>query len=246
MWGMQPTQATAVTWKDFLALPDDDRRELIEGRLMELEVPTQLHEHIVAMLIYYLMGWRKTGGGGRVLSSGYKVRIHDDQAFMPDVQYFKSGRAVPELGLTEGGPDLVVEVISPSSVRFDEVDKLEGYASIGTAEYWLIDPENRALCRHVLGPENHVIVEKFSKVMRSSSPPPSQAWRSRSVNCGTCLKTSRPTRPRASLQVTEDKDQQDRRSRRRWRGSSRSARSSSPAPPRECTPTGRSVATALP
>lgn len=156
---MQSTQAAPVTWKEFLALPDDDRRELIEGRLMEIDVPTQLHEHIVAMLIYSLMAWRKAGGGGRVLASGYKVRIRDDQAFMPDVQYFKSGRVVPEQGLTEGGPDLVVEVISPSSGRYDRGEKLNGYASIGTAEYWLIDPQQRTLRRYLLGPARRFLLE---------------------------------------------------------------------------------------
>lgn len=156
---MQATPAPAVTWKDFLALPDDDRRELIEGRLMEIDVPTQLHEHIVAMLIYSLMAWRRAGGGGRVLSSGFKVRIGDDHGFMPDVQYFKPGRVVPEQALTEGGPDLVVEVISPSSGRYDRVEKLNGYASIGTAEYWLVDPEQRTLHRYVLGPTRLFLLE---------------------------------------------------------------------------------------
>ncbi|MDP1822432.1 MAG: Uma2 family endonuclease [Archangium sp.] len=156
---MQGTPAPAVTWKDFLALPDDDRRELIEGRLVEIDVPTQLHEHIVAMLIYWLMAWRKSGGGGRVLASGYKVRIGDDYGFMPDVQYFKPGRVVPEQGLTEGGPDLVVEVMSPSSGRYDRVEKLNGYASIGTAEYWLIDPEQRTLSRYVLAATRRFVLE---------------------------------------------------------------------------------------
>ena len=144
---------------DFLALPETDRRELIDGRFMEIDVPTHLHEHIVAMVIYFLMGWRKSGGGGHVLSSGYKIRIRDDQGFMPDVQYFKSGRVVPEQALSEGGPDLAVEVVSPSSARFDQVVKLNGYASIGTAEYWLIHPENRTLHRYVLGPTRHFVVE---------------------------------------------------------------------------------------
>lgn len=157
---MQEAREQAVTWGDFLRLPDDDRRELIAGRLMELDVPTHLHEHIVAMVIYYLTAWRRAGGGGHVLSSGYKVRIRDDQAFIPDVQYFKTGRVVPEQALTEGGPDLAVEVISPSSGRYDRVEKLNGYASIGTAEYWLIDPENRTLHRYVLGPTQHFVVEQ--------------------------------------------------------------------------------------
>lgn len=167
---MQSTQAAPVTWKEFLALPDDDRRELIEGRLVEIDVPTQLHEHIVAMLIYSLMAWRKAGGGGRVLASGYKVRIRDDQAFMPDVQYFKSGRVVPEQGLTEGGPDLVVEVISPLSGRFDRVEKLNAYASIGTAEYKLIDPEQRTFHRYVLGPARHFVLEEALESAQTFTP----------------------------------------------------------------------------
>lgn len=150
MTGMQRIPQPGVTWSDFIALPDDDRRELIGGRLKELEMPTDLHEHIVVMLSHFLTLWRKAGGGGRVLASGYKVRIRDDQAFMPDVQYFKSGRVVPKQGLIEGGPDLAVEIISPSSVHYDQVEKLEGYASIGTAEYWLIDPEQRTLHRYLL------------------------------------------------------------------------------------------------
>lgn len=139
-----------MQWTEFIAVPDHDRRELVGGELMELEVPTQLHEHIVMMLGYFLIAWRRAHGGGRVLSSGYKVRIDDEHGFMPDLQYFKPGREVPEQGLDKGGPDLAVEVISPSSAKFDRVNKLEGYEAIGTAEYWLVHPEQRTLHRYLL------------------------------------------------------------------------------------------------
>ncbi|MEW5739672.1 MAG: Uma2 family endonuclease [Myxococcota bacterium] len=156
---MQSASAPAVTWSAFVALPEHDRRELIQGRLVEIDMPTYVHEHIVATVIHYLMAWRRAGGGGHVLGSGYKIRIRDDQGFIPDVQYFRSGRVVPDQGLSEGAPDLVLEVVSPSSARFDQVEKLNGYASIGTAEYWLINPETRTVHRFVLGSAGHFIVE---------------------------------------------------------------------------------------
>ena len=66
-----------VTWSDYVALPDDDRRELVGGQLLEIDVPTHLHEHIVTMVAYFLTAWRRAGAGGNVLSSGYKIRISD-------------------------------------------------------------------------------------------------------------------------------------------------------------------------
>ena len=139
-----------MQWTDFIALPDDDRRELIGGELVQLEVPTLTHEHIVMMLGFFLTTWRMTGGGGFVLASGYKVRIDDETGFMPDVQYFRRGRSIPEHGLEAGGPDLAIEVISPSSGRFDRGIKLESYGVIGTPEYWIVDPEQKTLHRYLL------------------------------------------------------------------------------------------------
>ena len=49
-----------------------------------------------------------------------------------------------------GHPDLVVEIVSPSSQRYDRVKKLHWYAQLGVPEYWLIDPEARTLERLVL------------------------------------------------------------------------------------------------
>ncbi len=140
-------------WEDFLALDEDDLRELVDGQLLELEVPTTIHAWIVSLLVTYLNNWALPRRAGVALVSGYKVRIRDDRGVMPDVQFFRrGGRPVPDRGLAEGAPDLAVEVVSPSSVRFDRVVKLGWYASIGTAEYWIVDPQKRALDRFLLAP----------------------------------------------------------------------------------------------
>jgi len=140
-----------VRWASFVALGEDDPRELVDGRLEVLEVPSELHEWIVATLVRLLGNWAAEHGG-MALGSGYKVRIDDTRGAMPDVQYYRRGRVRghdPD-GLREGAPDLVVEVISPTSRRHDRVKKLGWYASISAAEYWLIDPEARTLEQLVL------------------------------------------------------------------------------------------------
>ena len=76
------------TWNDFIELEEDDPRELLDGRLVEIEVPTLSHERIVAQLIFALEGWIRAGNGGLVIGSGYKIRIDEQRGAMPDVQFY--------------------------------------------------------------------------------------------------------------------------------------------------------------
>jgi Uma2 family endonuclease len=140
------------TWDDFVALPDDDRRELIDGALIEVEVPNYDHEYIVAMIAYFLTAWARPRKAGDTLLSGYKIRVSDRQGVMPDVQFFRAGHTVRKQpqGLTEGHPDLAVEVISQSSIRYDRVTKLGWYARIAVPEYWIVSPEQRTVERLLL------------------------------------------------------------------------------------------------
>jgi Uma2 family endonuclease len=143
----------SYTWDDFIALEEDDLRELIDGELVEVEVPTRSHEKIVMRLGSALVVWSDSGNGGVALASGYKVRVSDRRGLMPDVQFYRKGNEPPadqEQGLTRGRADLVVEVVSPSSRRYDRVKKLNWYAQLGVPEYWIIDPEAHTLERLVL------------------------------------------------------------------------------------------------
>lgn len=147
------------TWDDFVALPEGDRRELFDGHLIEVDVPTSFHEAIVMILGYYLHGWARLNGG-RVYASGYKVKVSARRGLMPDVRFYRGGRRIPLQALTEGAPDLGIEIVSPSSGRHDRVTKLEYYRSIGMPEYWLIDPLEQSLHRFVLG-DGGYFVEAF-------------------------------------------------------------------------------------
>ncbi|HTR97878.1 MAG TPA: Uma2 family endonuclease [Candidatus Acidoferrales bacterium] len=153
------------TWDDFVALDEDDLRELIDGELVEVEVPTDSHEYIVGRLVTALTNWADAGHGGRALVSGYKVRISDRRGVMPDVQFFRAGNDASkrqQKGLVEGRPDLVVEVMSPSSIRYDRLKKLQWYAQLGVPEYWLVNPEAQMLERLVLREGVYAIVESLA------------------------------------------------------------------------------------
>ena len=153
------------TWNDFVTLDDDDRRELIDGELVEIEVPTGTHEAIVVTLGYFLTAWSEAGHGGRAMGSGYKLRVSERRGVMPDLQFFRAGNGAAreqDAGLVSGHPDLVVEILSPSSRRYDRVKKLSWYAQIGVPEYWIVDPDERTLERLVLAEGIYAIAGTFA------------------------------------------------------------------------------------
>jgi Uma2 family endonuclease len=157
-----PSSAASApyTWDDFVALEEDDLRELIDGDLVEVEVPTWRHQVITGWLVFHLRAWAEAGHGGCVVASGYKVRISERRGVMPDVQFYRAGNeagAEQPSGLVRGRPDLVVEVVSPSSSRYDRVTKLRWYAQLGVPEYWLVDPQSCTLEQLVLREGAYVI-----------------------------------------------------------------------------------------
>jgi Uma2 family endonuclease len=161
-----PADAAPYTWDDFVALDEDDSRELVDGQLVEIEVPTARHEHVVALLCHFLTAWASAGHGGCALASGYKIRVSDRRGIMPDVQFYRRGNEATrnqDSGLERGRPDLVVEVVSPSSRRFDRVTKLRWYSQLGVPEYWIVDFEARTVEQLVLREGAYVITASLAE-----------------------------------------------------------------------------------
>jgi Uma2 family endonuclease len=160
------------TWDEFIALDEDDLRELIDGELVEVEVPTRAHERLGLLIAHFLEGWAEKHGG-ETLGAGYKVRITDKRGVMPDAQFYRAGNEPrgQEQGLVEGHPDLVVEVVSPSSVLYDRVTKMTWYAAIGVPEYWIVDPSAHTLERLVLAAGRYTIADALAgrRVFRPES-----------------------------------------------------------------------------
>jgi len=129
---------------DHAALPDDPRCELIHGRFYVSPSPSPLHQFVVGRL-WRLLDDLAEVGGGLALPAPSDVHLADHTVAQPDVLYVSPERREIVRAWIEGAPDLVVEVLSPSTERTDRLLKLNRYAEAGVREYWLVDPAARMI-----------------------------------------------------------------------------------------------------
>ena len=131
-----------------LAYKVEPRTEIIGGKVVMLAAPISIHEYatdnIYNIFYEYLRGKRC-----RVYSSNWGVLLEDGEEYMPDVKVVCDRSKVKGDGI-HGAPDLVVEVLSPSTARNDRGHKLRVYERCGVREYWIVDPKNRSVEQYVL------------------------------------------------------------------------------------------------
>ncbi len=132
-----------ATYEQYLELAPESRKvEWADGFMVTYRPPLIPHQLIVGFL-YRLLGTYVTLLDlGVVIISPAEVKLWPDgPAREPDI-LFVSNDNMGQLSIErfEGGPDLVVEVISRSSAAIDRVEKFSEYERAGVREYWLIDP----------------------------------------------------------------------------------------------------------
>ena len=134
-----------LTYQDYLRMPEDrNRRELLGGDLYVTPAPSPAHQRVVANLIEVLNRWANTHGLGRVFGAPIDVVLSELDVVQPDVIFVSASRlAIVTAQSLQGAPDLVVEVLSPSTASVDRGRKMELYARSGVQEYWLVDPDQR-------------------------------------------------------------------------------------------------------
>lgn len=97
-------------------------------------------------LEFLIWNFVKGRGLGKVFYAPVDVVFDDDEVFQPDIVFIKSERQdIVSKNTIQGVPDLIVEIISPSSAFYDTVEKKEIYRKYGVKEYWLIFPEERVI-----------------------------------------------------------------------------------------------------
>lgn len=120
------------------------RREIIDGKLvMTSPRPSVNHNRVVGNISWIFQNYLR-GRKCEPFSDGVDLFLDEKNQFVPDFMVVCDPEKIHPDGV-HGAPDLVVEVLSPSTAKNDKTIKKEAYARCGVREYWLADPENKTV-----------------------------------------------------------------------------------------------------
>ena len=131
------------TSKDYWSLPDGKRAELIDGTLYDMAPPSFQHQKLSMELSVILKNHIIAKKGScEVISAPFAVNLFsDDETWVePDISVICDKSKITDRGCN-GAPDLIIEIVSPSSRRIDYNKKNGLYRDAGVREYWIIDPD---------------------------------------------------------------------------------------------------------
>lgn len=169
---MEPAGARVrFTYQDYCLLPEEKRYELIEGDLLMTPAPGTRHQTVLQRLFKVVEAFVAARDLGRVWFAPLDVILSDEDVVQPDLLYVSKARLgiVTERGL-RGAPDLAVEILSEATRERDRVVKRKLYAKYGVKEYWLVDPDGRAVEVLVLGQEGYQTFRVFPEGTTLESP----------------------------------------------------------------------------
>jgi Uma2 family endonuclease len=127
------------TYEDYLKLEDNQDYEVVGGKLILVPKPMPYHQEIVGRLITELNIFLRQNPLGKVYSDVDVVLR--DQVVSPDLIFIAKDRLsiITETNI-KGPPDLAIEVLSPSTHKYDRKQKSQLYHANGIKEYWIVDP----------------------------------------------------------------------------------------------------------
>lgn len=147
---MTTTQPVAkYTYEDYRTTADDERYELIDGDLIMVPAPNVKHQKAQGNLYYHLRDFITEHGLAVLLAGPCDVVLSDTSIVQPDLLFVSREREhLVNDDNVRGAPDLVIEILSPSTADKDRGVKRELYGRYGVTEYWLVDPMAETVSIH--------------------------------------------------------------------------------------------------
>ena len=162
---------TRLTYADYLETSDDGRYELLNGELILSPSPKEIHQYTSSMLHLKFGTHARKNNLGKVYFSPFDVVLSDTDVVQPDLLFVSNERAdMINHDNVRGAPDLVVEILSPTTADRDRTIKLDLYAAHGVKEYWMVDPESRTVMVLLRGESRFEVSGIYGEGQTLSSP----------------------------------------------------------------------------
>ena len=161
---MLQVEFTAFTVADYYSLPESVLScQLIDGELHMAPSPNRFHQQILTNLVRIIATHVKARQLGKLYAAPFDVELTDHDVYQPDLGFFSNEYGMKHLTEhgAKGAPDLVVEILSPKTSRYDLGVKKDIYAQTGVREIWLADPETLTIAVHRYS-EQRELVSSFT------------------------------------------------------------------------------------
>jgi Uma2 family endonuclease len=139
---------TPLNYDDYLTFPDNDRirKEIIDGELFMSPSPSTKHQSILRNLSFILFNFVKKNSLGEIFFAPFDIILSHINVVQPDIIFLskQSYHLLTELNL-QGAPELVIEILSPSTTKTDRIFKKDIYERFGVKEFWIVDPEKETV-----------------------------------------------------------------------------------------------------
>jgi len=155
------------TYEEYCKLGDGIQQELIDGTLVTVNSDDFPEHQSVLIALFKILSTFLDGKAGRVFSAPIKVRLnandYSETVVQPDILVICDEKKL--LNGTEiiSPPDLIVEVLSPSSSRHDRITKFKLYNKAAVREYWIVDPIDKTVIVYVLHGNKYAVNAYESK-----------------------------------------------------------------------------------
>ena len=148
------------TYADYASWDDETRYELIDGVAYAMSAPSVVHQRILGELYRQLANYL-LGKACEVFIAPFDVCLFsmgddDSTVVQPDLLVI-CDHTILDKRRCNGAPDMVIEIISPSSSGYDRIKKLNKYLQAGVREYWIVDPADKGITVHILENGKYVI-----------------------------------------------------------------------------------------
>jgi Uma2 family endonuclease len=140
----------------------DERYELIDGEVYLMASPRRVHQEISMELSWQFNNFLR-GKSCKVYYAPFAVYLNNDNytKVEPDIVVVCDKSKLTDEGFN-GAPDLIIEILSPSSLRHDKITKYNKYLNAGVREYWIIDPEDKLASVYLLE-HGEYVAKSYSK-----------------------------------------------------------------------------------